>query len=71
MVIPCWDISIQQLVKGQEANLTCPSQTAYGAQGIRGVIPPNATLKFNVELVDFKKWLNFEKINLFITLLIF
>ena len=55
MVIPCWDIGIQQLVKGQQANLTCPSHTAYGSQGIRGVIPPNATLKFNVELVDFKK----------------
>jgi FKBP-type peptidyl-prolyl cis-trans isomerase len=35
--------------------LTCPSDTAYGADGIRGVIPPNAVLLFEVELVSIKK----------------
>ena len=40
-------------MKGQSAILTCPPDTAYGSRGIRGVIPPNAVLKFNVELVDF------------------
>jgi FKBP-type peptidyl-prolyl cis-trans isomerase len=39
--------------KGQRAILTAPSDMAYGARGISGVIPPNATLTFDVELIDF------------------
>lgn len=53
-VIKGWDEGIQQLQKGQKAVVTCPPDYAYGAGGIPGVIPPNATLVFDVELVDFK-----------------
>ncbi len=53
-VIRGWDEGIVQLSKGQKAVLTCPPAYAYGAAGIPGVIPKNATLVFDVELVDFK-----------------
>eukprot|EP00347_Sterkiella_histriomuscorum_P007178 403349960 len=53
-VIRGWDEGICQLQKGQKATLTCPPDYAYGAAGIGGVIPPNATLIFDVELIDFK-----------------
>ena len=52
-VIRGWDEGITQLQKGQKAILTCPPDYAYGAAGAGGVIPPNATLIFEVELVDF------------------
>ena len=39
--------------KGEKAVLTCPPETAYGSKGSGGVIPPNATLTFEVELLDF------------------
>ncbi len=52
-VIKGWDQGITQLSKGQKAVLTCPPEYAYGAAGIPGVIPKNATLVFDVELIDF------------------
>ncbi|MFO0004353.1 MAG: FKBP-type peptidyl-prolyl cis-trans isomerase, partial [bacterium] len=36
------------------ATLICPPDYAYGAAGAGGVIPPNATLHFDVEVIDFK-----------------
>ena len=53
-VIPGWDEGIALLNKGAKATLIIPSDLAYGASGAGGVIPPNATLKFEVELVNFK-----------------
>jgi FKBP-type peptidyl-prolyl cis-trans isomerase FkpA len=51
-VIPCWTQGIQKLKEGGKATLTCPGPTAYGPNGIAGVIPPNATLYFDVELLS-------------------
>ena len=42
-----------QLRKGEKAILICPPEYAYGKRGAGGVIPPNATLKFEVEMIDF------------------
>ena len=52
-VIPGWDEGIALLNKGAKATFIIPSDLAYGSAGAGGVIPPNATLKFTVELVDF------------------
>jgi FK506-binding nuclear protein len=40
--------------QGDKRRLTVPPQMAYGTGGVRGSIPPNAVLKFDVELVDVK-----------------
>ena len=52
-VIRGWDEGIIQMKKGGKAVLTCPPDYAYGAQGYPPVIPANATLKFEVTLLDF------------------
>jgi FKBP-type peptidyl-prolyl cis-trans isomerase len=53
-VIAGWDEGIQILKVGDKARLVIPSHIAYGSAGAGGVIPPNATLVFDVELVAVK-----------------
>ena len=51
-VIPCWTEGVQRMKPGGKAKLTCPPAIAYGAAGAGGVIPPNATLNFEIELIS-------------------
>lgn len=54
-VIPCWTEGLQKMKTGGKATLTCPPETAYGSRGAGGVVPPNATLTFEVELLAIEK----------------
>lgn len=53
-VIRCWDFTIARMSIGQKVKVVCPSDWAYGSRGAGGLIPPNADLIFEVELLSFK-----------------
>jgi len=52
-VIKCWEEGVATMKKGERAVFTCQPEVAYGARGAPPKIPPNAVLRFDVELLDF------------------
>ncbi len=54
-VIRCWTEGVQRMKPGGKAKLICPPGIAYGSRGAGGVIPPNATLHFEIELLSVSR----------------
>lgn len=59
-VISGWDIGVAGMQIGEKRLLKISPELGYGARGAGGVIPPNATLLFEVELVSFKRCTVFD-----------
>jgi FK506-binding nuclear protein len=53
-VIKGWDVGVNGMRVGDKRRLTIPPQMAYGPEGVKGTIPGNAWLTFDVELVAVK-----------------
>ena len=51
-VIKCWDMAVFQMQPGEKATVTCPPNLAYGEEGAGDTIGPNATLIFDIDVLD-------------------
>lgn len=54
-ILKCWDDAIVNMTRGEKIRMTCPPESAYGSKGKPGSIPPNSTLVFVIELIDFEE----------------
>ncbi|XP_046839236.1 FK506-binding protein 2-like [Xenia sp. Carnegie-2017] len=63
-VIKGWDQGIRGMCVGEKRTLIIPSQLAYGANGVEGVIPAHATLVFDTELVNVEKYSSLNTMNI-------
>jgi len=54
-VVPCWTEALQKIKVGGRAKVVCPAAIAYGEQGRPPVIPGNAVLTFDIELLGITK----------------
>ncbi len=62
-VIPGWDAIVLDMKSGEKRRVTIPAEYGYGPHGAGDVIPPNATLIFDIELLDVKAGVKQELIN--------
>lgn len=60
-VIDGWEALIPTMALQEKAELVCPPEYAYGEEGVEGIIPPNETLTFRVELLDIGRPMEDEK----------
>jgi FKBP-type peptidyl-prolyl cis-trans isomerase FkpA len=54
-IIQGWNIAVTGMKKGEIAQVAIPASFAYGATGVPGVIPPNAPLVFQIQIIDIQK----------------
>mmetsp|Transcript_6888 Transcript_6888/g.17619 ORF Transcript_6888/g.17619 Transcript_6888/m.17619 type:complete len:185 (+) Transcript_6888:107-661(+) len=59
-VVKGWEVGVASMKVGEKAILTCKPSYAYGSNGVGSVIPPNATLEFEIELLDFESKSNWN-----------